>query len=149
MKYKEYNDADTSQRPVFMCQTGKGKDSVQPYPQQLQERLRAALEKVQNGEGAQEEEDEMADEWVSKLRLFTEEEYNEHWKDSLSKHVRDGNGKVVGAQWNSNFDGKPPTSWDDNATYRPIYLGDALLDDVVLASSNGALQSGAAGSTSP
>ncbi len=120
MKYKEYDDADVSQRPLFTCQTGKKTATL--YPQQIQERLRIAWEEVRKQEGAQEEDYEMADEWAIRFRLFPKDEYDEHWKETLRKHAREGNGGVVGAQWNSSFGGQPPKSWDDMATYRPIHV---------------------------
>ena len=64
----------------------------------------------------------MDDEWGFKLRLFDGDEYHEHWKDRLSKHVRDGSGQIVGAQWMSSFEGEPPETWDNNASYRPICI---------------------------
>ena len=156
VQWRKYDAADKSQRPLFACQVDKGPDGVAVYPQVIQERLRAAMEKVKDGEGAQEEryemaedwvmkkrpfiqeslrtamqnvEDgeaqvvlyEMADDWVMKIRLFIVEEYHAYWREKLAKRVVDDNGDVVGAQWNASCSGEPPDSWDDNATYRPVY----------------------------
>ena len=121
VQWRKYDAADKSQRPLFACQVGKGPDGVAVYPQVIQERCRAAMEKVKDGEGAQVELYEMAEDWVMKMRLFIEEEYFEHWDEKFAKRVVDDNGDVVGAQWNASCSGEPPDSWDDNATYRPVY----------------------------
>ena len=63
--------------------------------------------------------------WMTmKIRLFNKDEYEKHWAVRLGKLVVEANGDVVGAQWNASFNGEPPDSWDDNATYRPTYMQD-------------------------
>ena len=99
-QWRKYDAADERQRPLFKCQVGKGPDGVAVYPQVIQERLRAAMENVKDGEGAQEERYEMAEDGVMKIRLFTQEEYVEHWEEKLAKRVVSDNGDVVGAQRN-------------------------------------------------
>ena len=108
------------QRPLFKCQVGKGPDGVVVYPQVIQESLRTAMQNVEDGE-AQVVLYEMADDWVMKIRLFIVEEYHAYWREKLAKRVVDDNGDVVGAQRNASCNGEPPDSWDDNATYRPVY----------------------------
>ena len=120
VQWRKYDAADKSQRPLFACQVGKGPDSVVVYPQVIQESLRTAMQDVKHGE-TQVVLYEMADDWVMKIRLFTEEEYHAYWRERLAKRVVDDSGDVVGAQWNASCSGEPPDSWDDNATHRPVY----------------------------
>ena len=94
-QWKNYDEADESQRPLFKCQVGKGPDGVVVYPQVIQESLRIAMQDVKDGE-AQEVLYEMADDWVMKIRLFTAEEYHAHWKEKLAKRVVSDNREVVG-----------------------------------------------------
>ena len=94
-QWKNYDEADESQRPLFKCQVGKGPDGVVVYPQVIQESLRTAMQNVNNGE-AQVVLYEMADDWVMKIRLFTAEEYHAHWKEKLAKRVVSDNREVVG-----------------------------------------------------
>jgi len=114
------NEEDMSQWPIFACQVGKKPSEVVPYPQDIQKKLRAAMEKVE-AEGAQEVQYEMAENINMTIRLFTEKEYNDHWMERLKKRRIYDNGDVVGAQWNARCYGEPPGSWDDHATYRPVY----------------------------
>ena len=122
-KWVKYEEADVSQRPIFTCQLGQKPDSIAVYPKVIQEKLRAAHAKVHD-EGAQEVLYEMSDWMTTKIRLFNKDEYEKRWAVRLGKLVVEANGDVVGAQWNASFNGEPPDSWDDSATYRPTYMQD-------------------------
>ena len=124
MKWRVYEAADKDARPLFSCQTGKKLDHVAVYPLEIQVILRDTMATVEHGGDAEEalyELVEVPGDSAFRMRLFTKAEYTEHWEEKLSTKVFSDNGEVVGAQWNNNFAGEPPGSWDVDAMYRSNY----------------------------
>jgi len=57
-------------------------------------------------------------------KAFTRREYEDHWAEKLKKRIVgdiEDNANIVGVQWNASAVGRPPDSWDDSVTYRPVF----------------------------
>ena len=97
-----------------------GKDNYELYPEEIQIKLRACWEQVQDG-NSQNCEYDMTGGWLFNIRLFDDDEKPE-WDEILTKMMGEDDG-YVGAQWDMNKAKKdPPTSCEKGVQHRPVFV---------------------------
>ena len=117
--WKEWADTNQQESPLFRCPINK--KEVKPYPQEIEEKLRSLMERIDNhNDISQDLEYACADDWVYTLRLFDAKE-KVQWEDQLAKYNLDD---YVGAQWDAQRaeDHNPPAMFSEDITDRPIFI---------------------------
>jgi len=123
--WKVWRDAfpaanEDTDEPIYCVKLGT--DTYEVYPQEIQEKLRAAADEVERGANSKTVEYDMTGGWVFNLRIFDAEEKND-WTSTLNKILDDGDVEPVGAQWDKNKATEdPPDTFLKGLTYRPILI---------------------------
>ena len=115
-------DEDKAQAADY-C-TRLGTNNTAPHPVEIQTLLCERAEGLANRTGSQDLEYDMKGGWVYRLRLFSEEE-KPRWEEQLASIIREGDGEVVGAQWDmgkATSAANPPTAFEEGVKYRPMFL---------------------------
>ena len=120
----EYTEPDMKASPLFFWKSGKGEDHREPYPEEIQVKLRVAYARKIAGEDIADIRYSMTDARTFRLRIIGADEAGA-WKEALTKYEVK---TFVGAQWDWDKECDPPTDIGRGVTFRPIM---ARVDDAL------------------